>query len=146
MELCIDCHERPIHIKKRGLCQRCYLRHHARGEFSQAGPPKENRYASRPTLNKRELNGEFEFVKSYFKDGSWIYQPAIFKLNGQKYSPDFYDPARNVWIEVSSTRQAYHANKDKYQLFRELYPHLNFEIRKPTGELLNEDSRDKQWA
>jgi hypothetical protein len=67
----------------------------------------------------------------------------MFKLNSEKYTPDFYDQERNVFIEVSGTKQAYQQSKHKYELFRDLYPNISFEIRKPTGELLN-DSRDKQ--
>jgi len=42
----------------------------------------------------------------------------------------FYDGERNIFIEVSGSRQAYHANKDKYRLFRELFPLISLEIRK----------------
>ena len=73
------------------------------------------------------------------KHQNWIAQPAQFSLNGLRYTPDFYDGERNVFIEVSNTRQAYSANKHKYELLRKLFPKLGFEVRKPSGELLNKD-------
>ena len=144
MKLCIECGKRPIQIKKRKLCSTCYVRLQAR--MRRKGQSlKDQNGLTPPTIAKREQMGELEFVRNYFSHSNWIPHPAVFKFNGQKYTPDFYDCERNVWIEVSATRQAYHANKEKYQLFRQYYPLLNFEIRKPTGELLNEASRDKNW-
>ena len=88
---------------------------------------------------KTENLAEFDFVRNYFNHSDWIAQPATFRLNGTRYTPDFYDSKTNTFIEVSATRQAYSFNKHKYDLFRKLYPKLNFEIRKPNGELLEED-------
>jgi len=90
-------------------------------------------------INKHEHLGELEFIKNFFIHQNWIPQPAQFKLDSVKYIPDFYDGERNVFIEISRTRQAYSANKHKYDLFRQIFSKLNFEIRKPTGELLDED-------
>jgi hypothetical protein len=103
-----------------------------------------NSLTSRQIINQYEQLGELEFIKNYFNHKNWIPQPANFYLDGLKYTPDFYDAERNVFVEVSRTRQAYGQNKHKYQLFRELFPQLNFEIRKPSGELLDETTRQKQ--
>jgi len=94
-----------------------------------------------PYINEAER----EFINNFFSHSRWIPQPNRFRLNGYVYKPDFYDIQANAFIEVSATRQAYHANKIKYNLLRELYPNINFEIRKPTGELLNETGRI-DWA
>ena len=59
-------------------------------------------------------------------------------MDGEKYSPDFYDGEMNVFIEVVGTRQAYSENKDKYNLLRKYYPKINFEIRLSDGSLLDE--------
>lgn len=84
---------------------------------------------------------EIKFVKCFFKHNNWFYQPATFKLNGRSYTPDFYDAERNVFIEVSGTKQAYHANKEKYKLMRKWFPKINFEIRRSDGQEIDEDSR-----
>ncbi len=136
-ELCIECKERPILVKKRHLCQRCYqnFRNSNRG-LSIISP---NHEFMVQTEEKKEHQGEIDFIKNFFKHKNWIHQPGLFRLDGVNYSPDFYDVERNIFIEVSATRQAYFFNKEKYQALRKLFPKLGFEIRKPSGELLNED-------
>ena len=149
--LCTECHKDPIQIKKYGLCRKCYSRLYYADKLKPvlsrvSLPPSKENYASGATIEKMERDGEFEFVRSFFnKNTNWVHQPALFYFDGKKYRPDFYDVERNVFIEVSRTRQAYSKNKHKYDLFRKLYPKLNFEIRKPSGDLLNETSRDKNW-
>lgn len=135
-KLCRKCHERPIHIKKRKLCNRCYQR-----DRNEEGPfiDKESQKFCERVMRKHQLSREIEFIKNFFTHTDYIHYPATFRLNGANYSPDFYDGHRNIWIEVSGTRQAYSANREKYKLFRQLFPDLKFEIRKPIGELLNED-------
>lgn len=141
-EMCIECHERPVYIKKRSLCSRCY----------QALKQKESRMAHRQfedlsyrTQTKIIHAREIEFIKNYFHHTNWVYQPTLFRLNGLHYSPDFYDAKRNVFIEVAGTRQAYHKNKEKYKAFQEAFPLIIFEIRKSDGLLLSEDTKQKDW-
>ena len=55
-----------------------------------------------------------------------------------KYSPDFYDCERGVFIEVAGSRQRYHQAKDKYDSFQKYFPSINFEIRKIDGTILDE--------
>lgn len=144
MELCVKCRERPVQIKKHSLCFRCYHRAWINKDISiDIKNPKGVNSFQRQTGDQQKR--EIEFIKNYFTHNNWIHHPAMFKLNGEKYTPDFYDQEQNVFIEVSGTRQAYEQAKYKYELFRDLYPNINFEIRKPSGELLNEESRDKQW-
>lgn len=149
--LCIKCNKKPIQIKKWGLCTSCY-----QSGWRDGLIPKKEKQIKNPekildkiktvsVINKYEKLGEFDFIKNFFNHFNWIHQPAIFYLDGFKYTPDFYDEERNVFIEVSRTRQSYSANKYKYDLFRKLYPKLNFEIRKPSGDLLDETTRNKEW-
>lgn len=136
--MCIDCQERPIAIKKRQLCSRCY------NAFQKRHGPILT-FETRVMANA-STKREIEFIKNFFKGAtSWLHHPAIFRFNGTSYEPDFYYTKQNVFIEVSGTRQAYHKNKDKYAAFRKAFPHIKFEIRQPSGELLNEGSRDKDW-
>jgi len=69
----------------------------------------------------------------------------MFRFNGLKYSPDFYDGEKNVFIEVAGSRQAYHANKDKYELFRKHFSKLTPELTKSDGGLLDEKGFQKEW-
>lgn len=122
-------------IKKFKLCKKCY----------------QQMYRNRPHLKKvlseNEINhlSEIEFIKNYFKHGNWIYQPATFVLKNTTYSPDFYDGENNCFIECVGTRQAYSLNKDKYKLFREIFPKIKFELRATDGKLYpNKYVRDEE--
>lgn len=53
---------------------------------------------------------------------------------GATYRPDFMSSDRKLYYEVCGTRQAYHANKEKYALFRQTYPDLSLKIVKPDGQ------------
>ena len=142
-KLCIKCHGRPVHIKKRGLCSVCYQ---AFLRKSGSVSTQKNLGDYCPKTQKEKIHKrEIEFIKNFFAHNRWIYHPAVFYFNGLRYSPDFYDMERNAFIEVSGSRQAYHKNKDKYVMFRENYPEIKFEIRQPDGSLLNENDRNKKW-
>ena len=60
-----------------------------------------------------------------------------FRFNGTSYTPDFFDPLNNIYYEVSGTRQAYHANKNKIVAFRKAYPKVNLLVVKPDGTSIN---------
>jgi len=141
--LCVSCNKYPIFIKKRGLCRNCYQR--LRNKYRGKSLFELDHEFAEKTLERRQHKAEIEFIGNFFTHRKWLHHPTLFYLNDIKYTPDFYDAKRNVFIEVSGTRQAYHANKDKYDLFRKLFPQLNFEIRKPSGELLNEGIHYKEW-
>ena len=63
------------------------------------------------------------------KEKTYTHHPCWFKfMNGDKYMPDFYCHEDNEYIEVAGTRQAYHANKQKYALMKIEYPSIKFRI------------------
>lgn len=82
---------------------------------------------------KMKHQNEITFIRNFFHHDNWLYESVIFRLNREKYTPDFYDGERNVFIEVAGTRQAYHSNKEKYKLLIKIFPKIKFEIRKPDG-------------
>jgi len=129
--LCIECQDKPIFVKKRGLCSSCYQRF--RLDEIKGGNRLRN-------VIIPEESREIIFIKNFFTHKNWIHHPAVFRLNGgeEKYYPDFYDIERDVWIEVAGSRQAYHQNKEKYEIFKKTFPTLKFEVRIPTGELLDD--------
>lgn len=142
IKICIDCKERPVHIYKRSLCQRCYQKlRHKQGPFIKS----DHKYCERLRESK-ENSREIMFIQNYFTHSDWIYQPALFRMNGISYSPDFYDCQKNVWIEVAGSRQAYHQNKLKYNKFVKCFPKLNFEVRTPDGKLLNDKTHGEMWS
>lgn len=129
--LCIRCKKREIFVKKRGLCRKCsaIFYKNLRGYQTK---DKSNTYQQRNIRHRREV----EFIKNFFVHKNWIYHPAIFRMDEENYEPDFYDGKRNVFIEVSGTKQAFSKNKEKYQRFIAIYPAIEFELRYHTGELI----------
>jgi hypothetical protein len=134
--LCINCKTKPIQNKKRSLCYACYQKLRNNGnDFSP-----DHKILS--AYDKIKHTAEMIFIKNYFKNNNWIYQPVIFKLNGDHYTPDFYDIENNIFIEVVGTKQAYHKNKEKYKKLVEFFPKINFEIRLESGEKLIDNMND----
>lgn len=52
----------------------------------------------------------------------WEFEPRTFSLTTQTYTPDFYLPHYNLWIEVKNYMSPYSQNRDSQ--FRELYPEI----------------------
>src|SRR3989344_7942207 len=73
-----------------------------------------NYFYSRWEANLARILNRFE-VK-------WIHQPRSFDLRGQKYTPDFYLPEYDLYIEVKNFLSPYSKNRD--EKFRKLYPNL----------------------
>ena len=130
LNLCIKCNKKPIAIKKSKLCKSCYQKEYRENQGGIKGE-----YSGIVRIHA----GEMDFIKNYFTHNNWIYEPVIFRLNEEKYTPDFYDAEENIFIEVAGTRQAYHKNKEKYKLLKKLYPKIKFEIRTADSNLLDEE-------
>lgn len=133
---CAFCQTEPITLVAIDLCNRCYresLRNNSDHNHPQAPKPE---IKSAATVTKHENAGEVSFVKNFFKHTKWSHHPATFKTTEGKYTPDFYDGERDVFIEVSATQQAFNKNKHKYAAFADAFPAINFEVRTPTGALL----------
>ena len=56
----------------------------------------------------------------------WEYAPSVFDIGGQMYTPDFYLPERDTYVEVKNFWWRYSKERDKK--FRKLYPHLKLEV------------------
>ncbi len=136
---CSVCKDTNIYNIKKLLCRKCYGAYYRKILY--------NRKKGLEDGKSQIMHGrEEEFVKNHFNHINWIYSPASFRLkNTIRYIPDFYDAEMNVFIEVVGSRQAYHQNKGAYAQFRELYPKINFEIRKFTGEIVDENNVRMNW-
>jgi len=89
-------------------------------------------------ISQIKNEGEKIFASAFFNHNNWIYQPGPYRFsNGSKYTPDFKDLKRDVLIEVSATRQAFHASKNKYARFLKEFPLKKFEIRNQYGKILD---------
>jgi hypothetical protein len=72
----------------------------------------------------------------------WIYQPKTFDLKTQNYTPDFYLPKYNIYIEVKNFFWKYSKIRD--EKFRKIYPDisLNLILKK---EYLNIESKYSKY-
>jgi len=81
---------------------------------------------------------EFAFQTIMGRKGvrlKWIGKNGTrFALNGTTYRPDFHCVGTRTYYEVAGTRQAYHANKEKYAMFRATYPNLTLKVVRPDGQ------------
>jgi hypothetical protein len=53
----------------------------------------------------------------------WLYQPKTFNLGSQNYTPDFYLPDYDTYIEVKNFLWKYSKIRDRK--FRKLFPNVN---------------------
>lgn len=58
-----------------------------------------------------------------YSDIKWKHQPKIFDLKTQTYTPDFYLPEYDMYIEVKNFLWKYSEIRDRK--FRKLYPDIN---------------------
>ena len=60
----------------------------------------------------------------------WQYEPVRFRLPApyKHYTPDFYLPQADKYLELVGTRQAYSQAKEKIKLFKKCYPEIAFNI------------------
>jgi len=139
--LCRNCNKRPVFIKKRGLCRKCYNK--LRSSCNMPGLFDEDNF--NPTEEKiySISSKELEFINNFFYHSAWLYEAVTFHFGMTSYTPDFYDTKRDVYIEVAGSRQAYHKNKEKYDLMAKRFPLVELEIRTPNGELL--DVNNPMW-
>lgn len=57
---------------------------------------------------------------------SWQYAPAAFDIGGHTYTPDFYLPETNAYVEVKNFWWRYSRIRDNK--FRKRYPHIRLEV------------------
>jgi hypothetical protein len=66
----------------------------------------------------------------------WEYEPRSFPLQWDKdgrvteaFTPDFYLPERNLYVEVTTMKQSLVTKKNrKLKLLRAIYPHINIQV------------------
>ena len=57
---------------------------------------------------------------------SWEYSPRTFDIGKQNYTPDFYLPDRNVYVEIKNFWGEYSKRRD--EKFRRAYPDVQLEV------------------
>jgi hypoxanthine phosphoribosyltransferase len=93
----------------------------------------------RPDLARKEFGHPSEQVFANLLDFygiAWNYEPRSFPLQWDKdgkiseaFTPDFYLPEFNLYVELTTMRQANVTRKNrKIRLLRAIYPHVNIQV------------------
>ncbi len=123
-------------------CQTAFLPRGASQRFCQPiCRPSRNGYRFLGQTSTYHIHGmtpaEFAFQVIMERQGIAVEFIGVngprFPLNGTTFRPDFHVPGTQTFYEVSGTRQAFHANKHKYEEFQQCYPHLTLTVVKPDG-------------
>lgn len=101
----------------------------------QTAPPKETSGAGEPIHFKNASEEEFAKILNMY-NLEWSYEPRTFPIAWdaegnitQAFSPDFYLPRFDTYLELTVMNQKYTATKKKKaQLLRKLYPGINIRI------------------
>ena len=83
--------------------------------------------------NERERH----FASVFFDHDEWEHHPRTIVFNGGRYTADFYDFRRKIYIEVVGTRQAFFVNRYKYMYLLQIRPDIKLEFRSHEGRLLD---------
>lgn len=119
--LCGSCKKKPVRLKKWGLCKTCYSKQRLNGSITTTP-----RGLTCATVNHSMNKAECIFASRHLAQG-WIFHPMTLRLlDGTSYSPDFWDPSRKAFLELSDTKQAYYVNRTKYDAVRSTFPTLPF--------------------
>ncbi|MFH1714110.1 MAG: hypothetical protein ABH831_00755 [Candidatus Nealsonbacteria bacterium] len=81
-----------------------------------------------------------------YLDVKWTHQPKVFNLGSQNYTPDFYLPDDNIYIEVKNFLWKYSKIRDTK--FRKLYPEIKLALLLKKDYLKLEESYShliKNW-
>lgn len=78
---------------------------------------------------KIQLRSSYEIAYAKYLDNKkieWYYEETTFNLGNTTYTPDFYIPEANTYIEIKC-----YWRKDaleKFKLFKEMYPDIKIEV------------------
>jgi hypoxanthine phosphoribosyltransferase len=98
---------------------------------------RQRRKAERPPTVRFAHPAETAIARLFDSFGvPWLYEPTTFPLitsqSGlpvQSFTPDFFLPDQNVYIEMTTMRQSLVTRKNrKFRLMRELYPHVDVRL------------------
>jgi len=106
-------------------CWKCFLRgykgknHHRFGKINHSKWEKYGKIFMRSSW-------EIAYAKYLDKKGiKWLYEPKTFNLGEMTYTPDFYLPEKDLYIEIKGYWRA--DAKVKFKLFKKQY--TNFKIK-----------------
>jgi predicted amidophosphoribosyltransferase len=125
IKLCIDCGKRINYDHIR--CHPCASKFNSGKNNFMFGKPSLHGYKIR--YNKKWFRSSYEVNFAKFLDLSnieWEYENKTFNLGNTTYTPDFYLPEFDCWIEIKGWWRD--KAKQKVKKFRKIYPKINYRI------------------
>lgn len=115
------------------VCERWCLHKYCSNKCAMAviGARPTSPRAARAKAGKREDLGDIYFYSRWeanfarllnYLGVEWRYQPKTFDLNGHHYTPDFYLPLDDSYVEIKNFLAPYSRERDRK--FRKLYPNI----------------------
>lgn len=139
---CIDC-GKEIGINSalygQGRCRSCAHKEKRNPNFGKIW--QRNFGIKNPMFGKKAKNSKGNYYKNIYMRSSyeiafakWLnknnieyqYEPKTFDLYNSTYTPDFYLPEKNLWIEIKGFW--WKDAKEKFKLFNKLYPKRKIKI------------------
>jgi hypothetical protein len=121
---CIDC-DKKLSTYKVKRCRSCAMK----GKFNY-NYGKIAKHGNGEYYNKIFMRSSYEIVYAKYLDNreiKWLYEPKVFILKeNNTYTPDFYLPESNTYIEVKGWWRD--KAKKKFKEFKKLYSTLKIEI------------------
>jgi hypothetical protein len=81
--------------------------------------------AHRTTAGELRYAAERRYAEGLDAKGlPWIYEPTFFRFAGFRYTPDFFLPIGNLFVEIIGSRQRWAQVRGKLELFRVHFPDI----------------------
>ena len=123
---CKDCNKQLSSYKKKHIrCKSCENKRRYKNPKNHPMYGKTSSY-KRFLYNNTWMKSSWEYIFAYWLDLShikWQYELNRFKLNNTTYTPDFYLPEFNLYIEIKGWQR-----RNKYLKFRKQYPELDIKL------------------
>lgn len=88
-----------------------------------------NFYSKRIKYKNIWFRSSYEYKYAKYLDKNhikWLYEPKTFKVDNYTYTPDFYLPKTEEYIEIKGYLRE--ENKLKYKLFKKIYPKIRWKM------------------
>ena len=119
---CIDC-KRELSLSKYVRCQNCSNKIIGHNNKDKIHHGKWGKYRG------IMMRSSWEIIYAKYLDKlkiKWLYESTIFDLGNTTYTPDFYLPERNRYIEIKGYWRE--DAKKKFKLFKKLYPKVKINL------------------
>ena len=97
--------------------------------------------------SKIRNDGERVYAQSLDAKGvKWVHQPRKFSLGKTNYTPDFYLPETDTYVEVVGCVETWRVSRAKWATFQQLHPAVSFRMVDRTGKDWDPKAQPKDFT